>query len=163
MNDKNQSLRICAKKLRLLMEKSVKNYKIKKRHGLPPCGELREGDGIDPRHIKNDDFNPKQNFQNDRLCKQIERVLSLLISGGLQDERFDGLYVDSVKPEPDMSCLMVTVMPVLSDTIPDPDSIKLFLESVKGCLRNEVALEIRRKRMPDFKFRVKIDQDQFNQ
>ncbi len=93
----------------------------------------------------------------------LERVLSLLISGGLQDERFDGLYVDSVKPEPDMSCLMVTVMPVLSDTIPDPDSIKLFLESVKGCLRNEVALEIRRKRMPDFKFRVKIDQDQFNQ
>ena len=73
------------------------------------------------------------------------------------DSGFDGLFVDSVRPDPDISSLMVTIMPLYNDPLPDPEKIKLFLESVKGYLRNEVAQEISRKRMPDFKFSVKIE------
>jgi ribosome-binding factor A len=128
------------------------------RTGSPPCDTLREGGGIDPRHVKyrteNED---KKNYQDNRLCKQIEKVLAFQFSGASYDDRFCGLHVDSVKPEPDMSCLLVSVYPLNIDT--DPDSILMFLNSVKTYLRNEVAIEIRRKRMPDFKFRIVANPD----
>ena len=139
----------------------MKKLNYRKRLSKPPCDELREGDGIDPRFINNKYDRCGQNYQNDRLCKQIEKTLMLIFSGCLMDSGFDGLFVDSVRPDPDISSLMVTIMPLYNDPLPDPEKIKLFLESVKGYLRNEVAQEISRKRMPDFKFSIKIEPENF--
>ncbi len=128
---------------------------FRRRLSAPPCAELREDDGIDPRFIQKNIYNEKkENFQNIRLCKQIERALSLLFAGGSGDERLNGIGVESVKPAPNMSSLMVTVFPIFRDPKPDPDMLMFFLESAKNHLRYEVATEIRRKRMPDFRFRV---------
>jgi hypothetical protein len=80
------------------------------RTSSPPCDKLREGDGIDPRHVKSRTINTdKKNYQDNRLCKQIEKVLAFLFSGASHDERFYGLHVESVKVEQDMSCLLVSV------------------------------------------------------
>lgn len=126
-----------------------------RRTGSPPCDELREGDGIDPRHVKSGRNNrEKKNYQDSRLCRQIEKVLALLFSGAGYDDRFSGLYVESVKPEPDISCLLVSVYPLKHKSDLDPDSILMFLNSAKTYLRKEVAREINRKRMPEFKFRL---------
>ncbi len=135
--------------------------KLKKPTGAPPCDELREGDGIDPRYLDKNNINKRQNFQDKRLCRQIEKALIYLVSGGLDDDRFEGLFVESVKPDPDMSLLRVTVIPLTGDPLPDPDEIQFFLESVKGCMKNEIAREISRKRVPDFRFCVRIDPDKF--
>ncbi len=135
---------------------------FRRRLSAPPCAELHEDDGIDPRFIRKKRYNEKKhNFQNIRLCKQIERALSLLFAGGSGDERLTGIGVESVKPAPNMSCLMVTVFPVFRDPEPDPDMLIFSLESAKKHLRYEVAAEIRRKRMPDFRFRVIVDPEKF--
>ncbi len=148
------------RKLKFQLEKFLNKLDYRKRLSKPPCAEMREGDGIDPRFMKKNYDSSKQNYQNQRLCKQIEKTLTLIFSGCLYDSRFDGLFVDSVTPEPDMATLMVTVIP-LNDPQPDPHRIKLFLESVKGYLRSEVAHEISRKKMPDLKFRIKVESDNF--
>jgi ribosome-binding factor A len=130
----------------------------KTKKGTLPCDEIREGDGIPPRHIKKRAYHQvKPNYQNSRVCKQIETVLALLFSGGSNDDRFNGLFVDSVEQLSDMSFLLITVIPIYREQASDPDGIIQFLESAKPFLRKEVAAEINRKRMPDFRFKVVID------
>lgn len=138
----------------------IKNKKRIK--GMPPCDELREDDGIPPWDSKKKSHHKgKPDYQNSRMCKQVETVLSLIFSGGGGDSRFTGLFVDSVTPLSDLAYLMITVMPLYRECASDPDMIIQFLESAKPFLRKEVAYEINRKRMPDFKFRVMIDPEKF--
>ncbi len=140
----------------------MKNYNRSRRLSQPPCDELREGDGIDPRYMqKHHDIKQKRCHQNNRLCKQVEKILSILFSGGCSDDRFDGLSIASVEPEADMSRLLITVIPMYSDPVPDPEGVLQFLEMAKGYLRKEVACEIKRKRMPDFRFKVVVDPEKF--
>lgn len=55
----------------------------------------------------------------------------------------------------------MTVFPLYDDPQLDPEAIILLLKSAKSYLRKEVAVEISRRRIPDFTFRVIVDPDLF--
>lgn len=127
----------------------------------PPCDEMHADDGIDLRLVKKKSYRIKNYHREDRLCKQIAGVLAILFAGGCCDERLSLLGIQSVAPAPDTSCLRVTVFPLYDDPQLDPEAIMLLLKSAKSYLRQEVAAEISRRRIPDFTFRVIVDPDLF--
>ncbi len=137
------------------------NSKFRRKHEPPPCDEMHEDDGIDPRILRRNADRIKNSHQEHRLCKQISDVISVLFSGVCSDERLCMLGVESVKPAPDISCLCITVFPLYSTPQPDPEEIMLLLKTAKSFLRKEVAAEISRRRVPDFTFRVIIDPEKF--
>ncbi len=84
-----------------------------------------------------------------RLCRQVERALSMALPGECGDELLSGLTVMSVTPAEGTSRLLVTV------SLPEganPLDVLLRLEKARGFLRSGLASEIHRKRVPDLAF-----------
>lgn len=122
----------------------------------PPgfCGELGEDDGVDPRRFFDRRTTSRRpNYKNRQLCRQIEQTLNLVLSGDFDDERLHNLLVESVRPAPDASQMMVTVRDLSGDR-PAPAAILAQLETVSGHLRSCVAAAIARKRAPRLLFQV---------
>jgi ribosome-binding factor A len=122
---------------------------------------MYEDDGVDPRLVDKNIYRVKRNHREQRLCKQIAGVLSIILSGACCDERLCALGIKSVEPAPDTTCLRVTVFPLYNDPRLNPEEIILLLKSAKSYIRKEVATEISRRRIPDFTFRVIVDPDYF--
>lgn len=87
----------------------MNNSKFRRKLGPPPCDEMHEDDGIDPRLLPKNSYRAKNSHREQRLCKQIADILSILFSGACRDERLGMLGIKSVEPAPDTSCLRVTV------------------------------------------------------
>ncbi len=123
---------------------------------LASCGEIQEDDGVDPRHFfKHDAGRSKRDRKTQQLCQQVERTLSLVLSGEFSDEVLLSLIVESVIPAPNASQLLVTVSVASGQEDTVNSSVVLErLEQVTGRLRSEVARSITRKRAPGLKFRV---------
>ena len=64
------------------------------------CGEPGEEDGSDPRDYHKSNRNRKETRKTYQLCKQVDEVLSYLLSGECDDEILRELYVNSVDPAP---------------------------------------------------------------
>ena len=86
-----------------------------------------------------------------QLCRQVQRALSLALSGECDDEVLRAVWVDQVIPAPDASRLMVRlVVPARAGaTISE---VMQRIERVQGKLRAQAARAITRKRAPQLVF-----------
>jgi ribosome-binding factor A len=85
-----------------------------------------------------------------QLCRQVSRSLSYVL-GGLGDDVLGGLFVESVAPAPNASHLLVTVSS--QDAEATPETIITRLHAATPRLREEIASDINRRRVPELTFR----------
>ena len=86
------------------------------------------------------------------LCRQVQRTVSMSLSGECGDPVLQDLVVDRVVPAPDSSRLMVVVYFARpSIAVPLPEVLGK-LDAVSGHLRREVVRAITRKRAPEIIF-----------
>ncbi len=86
-----------------------------------------------------------------QLCRQVERLLSLVL-GDSEDDVLRDLLIISVQPAPNAGRLLVTAKPLFADRA-DPLEIATHLEAARGWLRCEIAASIHRRKAPDLMFR----------
>ena len=94
-----------------------------------------------------------------QLCKQVERTLSLVLTGECSDDVLRDLLVTSVEPIDGTSQLLVTVQPFDIDSTPDAIVIVEHLHRAKHRLRAAVAQSVHRRKVPDFCFQVGVMPD----
>lgn len=109
---------------------------------------------MDPRDWIERATHPNNDRKAMQLCRQIERTLSLVISGELDDDRLRDLVMMSVVPAPHSNHLLVTLQSI--NLLTDRELIELdaILFSYKGRLRTSVGEVISRRKVPDLSFRV---------
>ncbi|MFO0942108.1 MAG: hypothetical protein U0930_15320 [Pirellulales bacterium] len=89
-----------------------------------------------------------------QLCRQIQRELTLILSGELDDDRVRDLMVLSVSPYPHTNLLLVTLQAGQVCTQEELLDLDAALLHHKHLIRSEVASAINRKKTPDLTFRV---------
>jgi len=123
------------------------------RRDLPPCGELRPDDGIDPRILFRREERNRNTTRDRRLCGQVAQALSLALGELAGEDWTDGLCVMSVEPAPDTSRLRVRV----SYTGRASDDARAAFARLCGQsahLRWEVGAAISRRRVPELVFEL---------
>jgi len=113
-------------------------------------GDIREGDGKDPRYDKDEFASNIANRKALQLCAQVKDILNLTM-GGLSYEVLQEIYVANVIPAPDSTQLLV-----IMNTIGDHDIAQAHVEKASGLLRLEVGRGINRKRVPQMRFEIHI-------
>ena len=86
-----------------------------------------------------------------QMCRQVQRRLDLVLSGELSDPILQGLWVNSVVPEPGGRSLLVHVIANDAELV---DDVRRRLNVARPRLRSEVAAAICRKRTPHLQFVV---------
>lgn len=87
-----------------------------------------------------------------RLCKEVERTLSLSLGDALDNDHLAEIMIVNVVPAPDESRLRVEVAP--SESRDDGETLAL-LEAAKGPLVHAVADALsHRRRVPDLVFAI---------
>lgn len=113
--------------------------------------DARDEDGFDyARHSRHRQRDNKLG----QLCRQVQRTVSLSLSGECHDEVLSELAVHSVMPAPDAGRLLVLVYfanPRMA--VPFVELLQR-LEAVSPWLRREVARSIARKRVPELAFQL---------
>jgi ribosome-binding factor A len=89
-----------------------------------------------------------------QLCRQVERVLSQVLGGEIDDEILLSVNVVSVTPAPDAGQLCVTVAPWAAGETVDSKDIQARLHFHAPKLRSEVAAAISRRKAPMLVYRV---------
>jgi ribosome-binding factor A len=97
---------------------------------------------------------PKLDRKALQLCRQIEREISLILSGELDDDRVRDLLVLSVQPYPRTNLLLVTLQAAEIHTQAQLLELDGVLAAFKPAIRSEVAMAINRRKAPDLCFRV---------
>jgi ribosome-binding factor A len=104
---------------------------------------------------------PEQSFRPQRtdrktlqLCGQIADTLNYVLSGELGDDLLRNLYVESVRPAPDASRLLVSVAPLDAADANRADQILQKLLIYAPRIRSEVAQSIHRRKTPELSFVV---------
>lgn len=119
------------------------------------CGEIREGDGIDPRQFfKSSRGRKKEDRKAKQLCRQVAETLDQILAGELGDDVLRMLRVSDVLPAPNASRLLVTL---IADCPPQDFNRGLIddrLAQFCGRLRSEVAAAITRRKAPSLAFEV---------
>ncbi|MFO1095576.1 MAG: hypothetical protein U0992_20075 [Planctomycetaceae bacterium] len=89
-----------------------------------------------------------------QLCGQVADTLNYVLSGELDDDLLRNLYVESVRPAPDASRLLVSVAPLDTADANRADQIlqKLLIHAPR--IRSEVAQSIHRRKTPELSFVV---------
>jgi ribosome-binding factor A len=88
-----------------------------------------------------------------QLCRQVFDALTYAFAE-LDDPLIDQLAIASVVPAPSSACMLVTLVPARDDL--DVDAAQTALRDVRDELREEVAAEITRKRVPELMFRIAL-------
>jgi ribosome-binding factor A len=125
-------------------------FKKRYRGGPPPCSELGDGDGLDPRFDRRD-ANRVSNRKALQLCGQVAEALSILLAGVSADEVLRDLVVVSVVPAPSTARLLVSVTSGAGRPAP---VVLEHLARASGWLRSEVAAAVHRRRAPELSFRL---------
>ena len=116
------------------------------RRGLPAA------QGVDPDMFFLDGLQSKPDYHTRALCKQVQRTLSVVLSGECADPLLQDLLVLSVLPAPNAGHLLVVVAPRSVD-----GTMVEFLErlgKVTPLLRARIAQDTARKRTPELSFDV---------
>lgn len=87
---------------------------------------------------------PRKDMQ---LCAQVRDAVELALME-LEDDAFQGAWVRSVQPNPDIKSLLVII------EAKDVDAASAALAGVRGRLRYEASQAIHRNRTPEMSFRV---------
>lgn len=90
---------------------------------------------------------PLANRKALQLCRQVERALQV----GLAGDTLRDLAVQSVRPAPDSSRLLVTF--ALPESIPPVEALAA-IEQARGKLRGTIAAAIHRKKTPELAFQL---------
>ncbi len=121
---------------------------------LQHCEEIGAEDGVDPRDLIHRATNPQKDRKALQLCRQVERTLSLVLSGDLNDDRVRDLMVVSVDPAPHSNHLLATVQ--TSEVVSQAELLALegVLAGYRGQIRCAIANAIHRKKSTDITLRV---------
>jgi len=121
------------------------------------AGELREGDGIDPRLEKKarqiKTLRGKPNYAVLRLGGQIRDTLVETL-GQSPDSLLASFSVGAVEPTASGTTFVVQVYSSDPSLEYDMDEVKALLQACKPTLRWEVAHAVNRKKVPNFRFEV---------
>jgi ribosome-binding factor A len=130
--------------------------KPRRRSAPPPCAELHEDDGVDPRaFFRAGKAARKTSRKTLQLCSQVQDALNYLLADDGNDELLELFRVAEVRPAPDASQLLVIVQPAMHLTVPlDPREVLGCLARASGRLRSGVAAAITRKRAPKLLFQL---------
>lgn len=89
-----------------------------------------------------------------QLCAQVQRTLAFLLESEISDDCLQGLFVESVRPHPSASCLLVVLRQWDPHRLFDLRSVVSRLAEVKSYWRSEISGAINRKKTPDLVFQV---------
>ncbi len=116
------------------------------------CVEFGEEDGIDPRYLVKEPRS-KTSHKTLQLCKEANRIVTLVLVGETQHPLLRDLHVLSVVPEQEGQSLYVTVAHSGDDLQVSGDEILATLKRVQGLLRCALAQAVNRKHTPVLRFR----------
>jgi ribosome-binding factor A len=88
-----------------------------------------------------------------QVCRQVFDVLTYALAE-LDDPLIDELVIASVMPAPNASRVSVTLVPSRSDLDVDSSEVLARLDEAAAELREEVASELSRRRVPELVFRI---------
>jgi len=129
-------------------ERSVmRNWKHRRGGSVPPFVDPAFADALAGKSGRKS--NRKQDYKALQLCRQVQRILTLELSGFGGDEVLRDVYVIDVIPASGSSQLLVQV------SVPPNVSIVNVLERLERAapkLRAAVAAAITRKRAPELSF-----------
>ena len=119
-------------------------------HSQQPGGPLRPhfGDDSSSGH--------KPDYKTAALCKQVRRIVSMVLAGECADPLLQSLIVNDVLPAPNAGRLLVRVLlrPLAGEPAPSLIDILERLAKIEGLLRMRVGESIARKRTPELTFDV---------
>jgi hypothetical protein len=88
-----------------------------------------------------------------QVCRQVFDVLTYALAE-LDDPLIDELVIASVMPAPNASRVSITLVPSRADLAVDSSEVLARLAEVADELREEVASEVNRARVPELVFRI---------
>lgn len=110
---------------------------------------------------------PTFNRKQAQLCSEVEQVVSLVL-GSSSHPLLQQLCVVSVEISKDGACLIVSVAPPPSPSLPgetgeavDMEAIFAALEGARAWVRQQIAVEINRKRTPEVRFQLVLRPEEF--
>ena len=92
-----------------------------------------------------------------QLCREVERQLTLVLEGEVEDPLLEGVQVTSVSPLDGTALLKVEVC-IPEDHLDVASVVLARLNGAAGWLRREVASAIHRKRTPQLTFSLASDE-----
>ncbi|WP_444997394.1 hypothetical protein [Aliikangiella sp. IMCC44359] len=120
---------------------------------LEYCQSICEGDGISPRHEKSKE--KSINYDNRRLCRQVQKLSQLAIS----ELGLDNWSITHVKQKPNKSSLLLIIEPIATVSLSDCEHVINWLDTHKGKIRSIVANGINRKTVPALTIKLADEKD----
>jgi hypothetical protein len=121
---------------------------------------MRPDEEADPRRFFDEtDRSGKRNWKVQQLCKQVERAAAVTLAGECEGDALLGATVAFVKPAPDCSRLMATVVLAPGTSLDDVAEARAALARSAATFREEVARTIHRKRVPEIVFDVRLSEE----
>ncbi|MBL9012759.1 MAG: ribosome-binding factor A [Myxococcales bacterium] len=101
--------------------------------------------------MSNDDRGGKRHHKDLQLCRQVSDALAFALAE-IDDPVIDDLVLASVVPAPSAARVLVTLVPTRADI--DEDVALDCVRELADELREEVAAEVTRRRVPELVFRI---------
>jgi ribosome-binding factor A len=101
--------------------------------------------------MKSEERGGRRHHKDLQLCRQVFDALTYALAE-LDDPMIDELALASVVPAPSSSRVLITLVPTRDDI--DPDVALDRVRELADELREEVAAEVNRKRVPELVFRI---------
>jgi len=101
--------------------------------------------------MKHEERGGRRHHKDLQLCRQVFDALTYALAE-LDDPMIDELSLASVVPAPSSSRVLITLVPTRDDI--DPDVALDRVRELADELREEVAAEVTRKRVPELVFRI---------
>ncbi len=99
------------------------------------------------------DRSSKHERKDAQLRSEVEEIMSLALLDSA-DERLRQLFVCSVESKAGGACLVVNVVPTGRLTVAEIEDMQTALDNARGWLRQQIAQEVNRKRVPELVFVV---------
>ena len=124
---------------------------------LPRTDDVCAYDEADPdRFFGSTERSRRVNWKTLQLCKQVERAASIALASVDHADALAGAAVAGVEPAPDAGRLQITVVLTPGATVSSLDEGWVALAVCAPFVRAEVARSIRRKRVPEIVFDVRL-------
>ncbi len=101
--------------------------------------------------MRHEDRGGRRHHKDLQLCRQVFDALTYALAE-LDDSMIDELALASVVPAPSSARVLVTLVATRDDI--DPDAALDRVRELADELREEVAAEVNRKRVPELVFRI---------
>ncbi len=120
---------------------------------LECCASLCEGDGVSPRHEKNEENAVVHD--NRRLCRQVQKLVHLAIT----ELGLDGWDIVNVKQKQGKTTLLLAIAPTTHSSFSECEQALEWLRDHQNEIRFIVANGINRKSVPSLHFGLVTEPD----